>query len=119
MTTMTNYYDEETIKNLPIKDIKDLYYSQYDEDKNIPAIDKENDYENEGYLYKLYIYKLENGSTDYQKYLCRIDECWIKCMRCMMYMEKNDYNKDGVWYSCDECLRQENEWCDEEMKGRY
>jgi len=73
---MTNYYDEETIKNLSISDIKHLYYTQYDEDQDIPAIDREDNYEDGGYIYKLYIYKLENGRTDYQKYFCRMEEVY-------------------------------------------
>jgi len=71
---MTNYYDEEYIKNLPISEIRDLYYLQYDEDQDIPAIDREDNYESGGYIYKLYIYKLKNGETNYQKYFCRIEK---------------------------------------------
>ena len=37
----------------------------------------------------------------------------IKCMRCHMNMEKKEENKDGVWYSCDECLKQEEEYLEE------
>tara|TARA_R110001606_G_scaffold282330_1_gene430966 strand:- start:265 stop:1029 length:765 start_codon:yes stop_codon:yes gene_type:complete len=36
----------------------------------------------------------------------------VKCMRCNMDMEKKEENKDGVWYSCDECLKQEEEFMD-------
>jgi len=71
---MTNYYDEETIKNLSISDIKHLYYTQYDEDQDIPAIDR---IEEEGEtIYVLYIYKLKDGTTDYKKGFCRIEEVY-------------------------------------------
>lgn len=69
---MTNYYDEEYIKNLPISDIRDLYFNQYDEERDIPAIDK---IEEDGdIIYVLYIYKLKDGDTDYKKGLCRYDD---------------------------------------------
>lgn len=68
---MANYYDEEYIKNLPISDIKDLYYYQYDEEKDIPAIDRIE--EDGGNVYVLYIYKLKDGMTDYKKGFCRYE----------------------------------------------
>ena len=34
----------------------------------------------------------------------------VKCMRCNMDMEKKEENKDGVGYTCDECLKQEEEY---------
>ena len=38
----------------------------------------------------------------------------VKCMRCNMDMEKKEENKDGVWYSCDECLKKEEEYYEEQ-----
>jgi hypothetical protein len=32
----------------------------------------------------------------------------VRCMRCNIFMEKKEENKDGVWYSCDDCLKQED-----------
>ena len=68
-----DYYDEEFLKNCPKEIIQELYFNQYDETQNIPAIDKEDGgYEDGVFLYKLYIYTDKNGMCNYNKYFVRI-----------------------------------------------
>ena len=59
-----NYYDEDFLKTCDEETIIYLYENQYDEDKNIPAIDK--DYEDGYDVYKIYIY------GNYTKYYCKM-----------------------------------------------
>jgi hypothetical protein len=41
----------------------------------------------------------------------------VICMRgCGNYVIKNPSNKDGVWYSCNYCLKKEDEEYDKEIK---
>ncbi len=59
-------YTEEYLTTCDEKTIVYLYENQYDEDKNIPAIDKIRD---EGYdVYQIYIY------GNYTKFFCRMFE---------------------------------------------
>jgi hypothetical protein len=68
-----DYYDDEFLKTCPPEVIEELYCNQYDESKNIPAIDREcGGYEEGVWLYKLYIYTDKNGMTNYSKYFVRI-----------------------------------------------
>ena len=59
-----SYYTEDYLRTCDEKTIIYLYENQYDEDKNIPAIDKIWD---EGCdIYKVYIYE------NYEKYYCKM-----------------------------------------------
>jgi len=61
-----DYYDEKYLKTCDEETITYLYENQYDEEKNIPPIDKIYD---EGYdIYKIYIY------GNYTKYYCKCFE---------------------------------------------
>ena len=106
--TMTNYYDEDYIKNLPISDIRELYYNQYDEDKDIPEIDREG--AEVVYVYTIYIYKLEDGRTNYNKYICRVEEDNSEeevetaeyCFDCRSPI-KTEKHKGGRFWNLDIC----------------
>ena len=63
-----DYYDEDFLTTCSKEVIEDLYFNQYDETRNIPAIDKEDG------GYKLYIFADKNGMCNYNKYLMRIFE---------------------------------------------
>jgi hypothetical protein len=59
-----SYYDEDYLKTCDEETIIYLYENQYDEDMNIPPIDK--DWEDGYSLYKIYIY------GNYTKYYCKM-----------------------------------------------
>lgn len=59
-------YTEEYFKNCDEKTITDLYYHQYDEEREIPPIDQI--YEEGSTVYKIYCYE----NTD--KYFCKVFE---------------------------------------------
>ncbi len=65
-------YTEEHLKKCGLATIEELYYNQYDENRDIPAIDMIKEEQSPGkwdLIYQIYCY---GNST---KYLCRVFDC--------------------------------------------
>lgn len=65
-------YTEELLKEMPPNHLLELYYNQYDENRNIPAIDMRKEEQSPGnwvLIFHIYCYDSKT------KYLCRVCDC--------------------------------------------